>query len=108
LKVEELILEYEFQQKKQQEKEELRAIQEELREEEKAKREFELAQKEAEKEEANYQKALDKARKEIELTTGDNYDNLKAQIERLEQELKEAQEKKERAISMAQQTKRGH
>jgi len=81
---------------------------EELREEEKAKREFEQAQKEAEKEEANYQKALDKARKEMELATGEKHDKLQAQIERLEQELKAAQEKKERALSMAQQTKRGH
>jgi hypothetical protein len=108
LKVKELILEHEYQTKRQQEKEEMRAIQEELREEEKAKREFEQAQKEAEKEEVNYQKALDKARKEIELATGDKHDKLKAQIDKLEQELKEAQEKKERALSMAQQTKRGH
>ncbi|MEC4048848.1 DUF4041 domain-containing protein [Flavobacterium sp. SUN046] len=108
LKVKELLLEYEFQQKKQQEREELRAIQEELREEEKAKREFEQAQKEAEKEELNYQKALEKARKEIELATGEKYDKLQSQIEKLELELKEAQKKKERAMSMAQQTKRGH
>jgi len=108
LKRKELILEHEYQTKRQQEKEEMRAIQEELREEEKAKREFEQAQKEAEKEEANYQKALDKARKEIELVTGEKHDKLQAQIEKLEQELKEAQEKKERALSMAQQTKRGH
>ena len=59
LKLKELILEHEYQTKRQQEKEELRAIQDELREEEKAKREFEQAQREAEKEEANYQKALD-------------------------------------------------
>ena len=108
LKVKELILEHEYQTKRQKEKEELRAIQEELREEEKAKREFEQAQREAEKEEANYQRALDKARKEIELATGDKQEKLQAQIEKLEQELKEAQEKKERALSMAQQTKRGH
>ena len=108
LKRKELILEHEYQTKRQKEKEEMRAIQEELREEEKAKREFEQAQKEAEKEEANYQKALDKARKEMELATGDKHDKLKSQIQRLEQELKEAQEKKERALSMAQQTKRGH
>jgi D-ribose pyranose/furanose isomerase RbsD len=56
LKMQELILEYEYKAKKQQEKEELRALQEELREEEKAKREFEKAQKEAEKEEAYYLK----------------------------------------------------
>lgn len=108
LKRKELILEHEYQTKRQQEKEAMRAIQEELREEEKAKREFEQAQKEAEKEEANYQKALDKARKEMELATGEKHDKLQLQIQRLEQELKEAQEKKERALSMAQQTKRGH
>lgn len=108
LKKKELILEYEYQAKKQQEKEELRAIQEELREEEKARREFEQAQKEAEKEELSYQKALEKARKEYEASTGEKHEKLQAQIEKLEQELKEAQEKKERALSMAQQTKRGH
>jgi hypothetical protein len=108
LKLKELNLEYEYQLKRQKEKEELRAAQEAMREEEKARREFEQAQKEAEKEESNYQKALEKARKEIELSTGDKHDKLQAQIERLEQELKEAQEKKDRAISMAQQTKRGH
>ena len=108
LKRKELILEYEYQSKRQQEKEEMRAIQEELREEEKAKREFEQAQREAEKEEATYQKALDKARKEYEASTGEKHDKLQALIEKLEQELKEAQEKKERALSMAQQTKRGH
>jgi hypothetical protein len=108
LKLKELILEHEYQTKRQQEKEEMRAIQDELREEEKAKREFEQAQREAEKEESNYQKALDKARKEFEISTGDKHDKLQAQIEKLELELKEAQEKKERALSMAQQTKRGH
>lgn len=108
LKIKELTLEYEFQLKRQKEKEELRAVQEELREEEKARREFEQAQKEAEKEEANYEKALEKARKEIGLATGDKHDKLQAQIAKLEQELQEAHEKKERAMSMAQQTKRGH
>ncbi len=108
LKIKELILEHEFQLKRQKEKEELRAAQEELREEEKARREFEQAQKEAEKEESNYEKALEKARKEIALTTGDMHDRLQAKIEKLEQELEEAREKKERAMSMAQQTKRGH
>ena len=108
MKLKELALEYEYQLKKQQEKEELRAAQEALREEEKARREFEQAQKEAEKEEANYQKALDKARKEIEQATGDTHDKLIAQIQKLEQEIQEAHERKERALSMAQQTKRGH
>ncbi len=108
LKLKELILEYEYQAKRQQEKEEMKAIQEEIREEEKAKREYEKAQREAEKEEAVFQKALEKARKEFETSTGESHDKLLLQIQQLEQELKEAQEKKERALSMAQQTKRGH
>lgn len=108
LKLNELNLEYEYQLKKQKEKEELRAAQELMREEDKARREFEQAQKESEKEELNYQKALEKARKEIEQATGDKHDKLQTQIDKLEQELKEAHDKKERAVSMAQQTKRGH
>ncbi|MFK7755578.1 MAG: DUF4041 domain-containing protein [Flavobacteriales bacterium] len=107
-KINELVLEHEFQLKKQNEKEELREIQAQIREEEKAKREFEKAQKEAEKEEKNYQTALDKARKEIADLTGDKHDKLLLKIEKLELELKEAQENKARAMSMAQQTKRGH
>ncbi|MDH2208706.1 DUF4041 domain-containing protein [Empedobacter sp. GD03644] len=105
LKLKEIILEYEFQLKKQQEKEEAKAIQDELREEEKAKREFEKAQKDAEKEEAYFQKALEKVRKE---QGTNNSEELKLQIEQLEKELEEARLKKERALSMAQQTKRGH
>lgn len=108
LKLKELVLEHEFQQKKQKEKEELREIQAQIREEEKAKRDFEKAQKEAEKEEKNYEKALEKAKKEIDKATGEQQAKLEAQIRELEKELSEAKEKKERAISMAQQTKRGH
>ena len=108
LKLKEITLEYEFQVKRQEEKEEMRAIQEELREEEKARREFEQAQKQAEKEEETYQKALLKARKEVEKATGELQEELNTKILILEQELLLAQEKKERAMSMAQQTKRGH
>lgn len=108
LKLKEITLEYEFQVKRQEEKEEMRAIQEELREEEKARREFEQAQKQAEKEEETYQRALLKARKEVEKATGELQEELNSKILILEQELLIAQEKKERALSMAQQTKRGH
>lgn len=107
LKMQELILEYEYRAKKQQEKEELRALQEELREEEKAKREFEKAQKEAEKEEAYYLKILEKVKKDFAEKNG-NPEELQSKISELERELEEAQLKKERALSMAQQTKRGH
>lgn len=108
LKLKEITLEYEYQVKRQEEKEAMRAIQEELREEEKARREFEQAQKQAEKEEETFQRALLKARKEVEKATGELQEQLNAKILVLEKELLSAQEKKERALSMAQQTKRGH
>ena len=108
LKIKEIVLEYEYQVKRQNEKEEMRAIQEELREEEKAKRDFERAQREAEKEEFDFQKALLKARREVEKVTGELQEQLNSKILSLEQELLLVQEKKERALSMAQQTKRGH
>lgn len=108
LKKDELILEHEYQLKIKEEKEKMRAIQDELREEEKAKRDFEKAQREAEKEAATFQKALEKARNEFGQSTGVDTEKLQNQISLLEKELKEAQEKKERALSMAQQTKRGY
>ena len=108
LKKEELILEHEYQLKIKEERDKMRAVQEELREEEKARKDFERAQRDAEKEEFIYQKALEKARKEFDLSNGVDANKLQEHIIILEQELKEVQDKKERALSMAQQTKRGH
>lgn len=108
LKIDELHLVYEFELKKQQEKEEQRAIREEQREEEKAIREYEKARKEAEAEEKRFQKALERAQKELGLVSGEKLDKLNNQIAELENSLKEANEAKERAISRAQETKSGH
>jgi len=107
LKLEELYLAYEYQEKLYQEKEEQRQIREQMREEEKAQRELEKAAKEAEQDELRRQQALDEARKEMELASGEELAKLADKIAVLEQQLKEAQEK-ERAISQAQITKSGH
>lgn len=108
LKLQELALAYEYQMKKQEEKESLREQQEKIREEEKAKREYEKAQREAEKEERMFQKALEKAKQEMQQLSGEDQQKLQDQIAKLEMELENAHERKERALSMAQQTKRGH
>lgn len=108
LKLEELALTYEYEQKKYDEKEEQRQIREQMREEEKAQKELERAQKEAEDEEVRFQKALDKARKELGSASQNEVDELNNQISSLEKKLQEAHERKERAISMAQMTKVGH
>ncbi|MEM7794517.1 MAG: DUF4041 domain-containing protein [Cyanobacteria bacterium P01_C01_bin.118] len=108
LKLRELWLTHEYQEKKYQEKEEQRIIREQMREEEKALRELERAKKEAEQEELRYQKALEKARKDVESATGDTQQKLLSQIEELQKRLTEAETNKERAVSQAQLTKLGH
>lgn len=108
LKLEELRLTHEYQEKVKEEKDEQRRIQEEMREEEKASREIEKAKEEAEEEEIRFQKSLEKARIEAAKTTGDQLIALNNKISELESKLKFAQEQKERAISRAQLTKSGH
>ena len=109
LKLQEMALIYEYEQKKFEEKEEQRRIREQMREEEKAQRDFERAQKEAEDEERRYQKALEKAKQELnDNNNGQNVEALMESVKLLEKRLQEAQERKERAISMAQLTKAGH
>jgi hypothetical protein len=108
LKIEELRLAYEYKKKKFDEKEEQRQIRDQMREEEKAAREIEAALLKAEKDKDTFQKAIEKAKKEAEVSQGGEHDKLMRKILELEQKLVEVQEKKERALSMAQQTKRGH
>ena len=107
-KTKELILTYEHKRKKKEEKEEQRAARELIREEEKSAREFEAARIKAEKEAEACQKAINKAKQEADKTGGVANDELLSKIKELEERLKEAEQNKERAISMAQQTRRGH
>lgn len=108
LKLEELYLAHEHQEKLYEEKEEQRRIREQIREEGKVQREIEQAKREAEREEKKYQKALERARNEISQAHGDDLIKLNEQLKLLEEKLQEAQNMRERAISRAQITKSGH
>lgn len=108
LKLQELKLEFELQEKLYQEKVEQRKIKEQMREEEKTQREIEKALKEAEEEEERNAEALQKAKTEIEKAQGEELERLNEKIKALEENLRKAQELKERAISRAQLTKSGH
>lgn len=90
------------------EREEQAEIKAQIREEERAIREMEKARKEAEKEEKMLQKALEKARSELAKASEEQRAEYEAQLAELEAKLHEAEEKGQRAISMAQQTRRGH
>lgn len=108
LKLSELRLEFELEEKLYREKEEQRRIKEQMREEELALKEIEKIKKQSEDDELRYQKALEKARFELESANGKHLENLNNKINELELNLKLAQEQKQRAISQAQLTKSGH
>lgn len=88
--------------------EEQREARERMREEEKARRDFERAQRAAEKEEAMLRKAMEKAKVLLAKASEEQRAEYEAQLADLEAKLKEAEEKSKRALSMAQQTKRGN
>ncbi len=108
LKLAELRLTREYQEKLYEEKEEQKQIKAQMREEEKARREIETARNKAEKEEDQYQLALNKARADMEEAHGEEANKFEEKIRLLQEQLNEAHANKERAISRAQQTKCGH
>ncbi|MDK2777178.1 MAG: DUF4041 domain-containing protein [Pseudomonadota bacterium] len=91
-----------------QEREEQRAIREQMREEEKARREMEKAIKEAEKEERMLAKALKEAKAQLASAHDDEKAEYEAKLAELQDQLMAAEERGQRAISMAEQTRRGH
>jgi hypothetical protein len=108
LRLRELYLIHEVQEKIQEEKEVQRQVREQMREEEIAQRELEKARADAEKEEKRYADALRKAQLEVEQATGEKQQKLLAQIAQLQHQLTQAQQVKQRAISQAQLTRSGH
>lgn len=108
LKLKELYLAHEYQEKLQEEKEEQRRIREELREEEIARRQIAKALEDAERDEEKVSEALIKARGEVAEAIGQKQQKLLDRIQQLEQRLAEAQANKERAIARAQMTRSGY
>lgn len=96
-KLEELYLFHELEEKKYQEKEEMRQRKEEAREEELLRKEIERAIKEAEDDEKKLNNQLNKLQKEAEKKTGDELTFLLEKIKLLENRLSEAQQRKENA-----------
>jgi hypothetical protein len=108
LQMEELHLTYELELKKHSEQEEEKRVRARMREEEKVQKELEQTRKKAEKEETEHQAALAKARAELASANQAEVGGLNARIQLLEQQLAQATQEKERAISMAQQTRAGY
>jgi hypothetical protein len=90
------------------EREEQREIKVAVREEERARREYEKALKQTEKEEKMLREAMEKARKQLQEAHAEDASIYQDQLDELQGKLEEAEAKNQRALSMAQQTKRGH
>ncbi|MCX8532669.1 GIY-YIG nuclease family protein [Chryseobacterium luquanense] len=88
--------------------EEQREIRERIREEEKARKEFEKAMKDAEKEEQTLKKLIEKAEAQVSRANEEQKALFQQKLEELQGKLEAAEEKNQRAISMAQQTKTGN
>lgn len=93
---------------KKQEQEEQRQFREWIREEQKAQRELEKAARDAAKEEEILRKAMAQAQAKIAAATEEQRAQYEAQLAELNIKLQQAEERNQRAISMAQQTRRGH
>jgi hypothetical protein len=89
------------------EREEQRRIKEQMREEEKARREYERAIEEAQKEERAIQKALARVQEEAQRASAEQRAALEGRIAELNEQLAAAEAKNQRALSMAQQTRKG-
>jgi len=108
LKVEELRLEYELEEKKHQIAEEQRRIREQMRDEEKTRREAEQAQEESAAEESLFERALEKARVDLAKSQGEEHNRLNDRIVELQAQLEAARTKGRRAKALAELTKAGY
>jgi hypothetical protein len=106
--IEQLKLAVTVQELKKQDLEEQRQIREAMREEEKVQREIEKALKDAEKEEKMLEKAMKEAEEKLSQAAAEERAKFEEELELIKQKLAEAEERGQRALSMAQQTKRGH
>lgn len=108
IKLEELYLTHEFQEKKQAEAEEQRIMKEQMREDNKARREIEKARKEDEKEVKRWEQALEQARLEMEKAVGKERVQQEIKFKQLEEKLEEARANQKTNIYREQMTKSGH
>ncbi|WP_081791772.1 DUF4041 domain-containing protein [Sporolactobacillus terrae] len=108
LKYDELYLAYEYEQKKEEEKEEQRRLKEQMREEAKVQKEIEREKKKIEKEEKHFNQELERLRNEAQSAEGESKLNLINKIEELETEVQELAKDKENVFNREKNTRAGY
>ncbi len=91
-----------------QEREEQQCAKEQAREEARAEKERARALHEAAKERETMRRAMEQAQEQFEHAAGEQKAMYEARLREMVERLKQVEEREQRAISMAQQTKRGH
>ena len=108
LKVKEIIYTFHREELRQKEKQERKEMQEQMKEEARVEREVEQARKQAERDAQIASKAVAEVEARLRSATEEERSGFEAQLELLKQQLEDAMAANTKALSMAQQTKRGH
>ncbi|QLK09554.1 UPF0325 protein YaeH (plasmid) [Priestia megaterium] len=103
-----MYLKYEFEQKKQEEKEEKQAIKERMREEAKALKELEKAKEKVEKEEKHFVQAIEKMNEQLSTSNDNEKEKLLDKLRELERQLEETKKNKEDVLYRVQNTRAGY
>lgn len=108
LKFQELYLTFEYEKKKQEEKEEQLRIKEEMREKAKVEKELEVAKRKIEKEEIHFNNAISDIRTKLEKASDKEKESLLKKLEELECKIKEIKETKKDIENREQNTRAGY
>jgi predicted nuclease with TOPRIM domain len=106
LKLQEMSLAHELQEKKQEEQEEQRRIREQMREEQKAEKEYNRRLEETKREAEQRQQALEQARREVESATGKQREKLEQKVAHLTRLYQEAVQNQQQ-VAARQMSKSG-
>jgi hypothetical protein len=108
LKVKELTINLEYEIELQKGRDEQAALKEQMRDEERAREEAELAREKAVIKEEKFADQLELARQEVKAASTEKQAEMLKRIAELELKLADAQTEREKAVSLAQITKKGH
>ncbi|WP_096199481.1 DUF4041 domain-containing protein [Bacillus sp. FJAT-45350] len=108
LKIEELYLAYEYQVKKEEEKEEQRRIKEQMKEEKRIQQEIEREKKKLEKDEQHFKNAIDKYKEQLESASEEMKVEIESKLAEIDEKMAEIQQEKEAVDYREQNAKAGY
>lgn len=108
LKIEELYLKYEYECKKQEEKEEQQVIKERMKEEARVLKEIEAEKKKIEKEEMHFKNAINDLTQKLQLAADEEKNKLLEKLKDLEDKLNKIEKSKEDILNREKNTRAGY